>query len=103
VFDGLGPEGGEKRLINSAEAPGGENGDQQFRRPRQKRSDTITFRDTEFGQPLRELRRARFTSAKGPVADLASRVPMPERNPERVERVTITASLRCIDMAFIVH
>ncbi|MNN49333.1 hypothetical protein D3C81_1638510 [compost metagenome] len=36
MLDGLRAEGGEQRLVDRAQAPGAEDGDQQFRRARQQ-------------------------------------------------------------------
>jgi hypothetical protein len=43
MFDGFRAEGGEQRLIDRADAPGGEHGDQQFDVTRQQAGDLVAL------------------------------------------------------------
>ncbi|MNE18230.1 hypothetical protein D3C80_1112520 [compost metagenome] len=71
VLDGLGAEGGEQRLIDSADTPGAKDGDQQFRGAWQQAGDAIAGAHALAVQVVGEARGRFLELGEGPVGPLA--------------------------------
>ncbi|RMP74958.1 hypothetical protein ALQ17_01888 [Pseudomonas fluorescens] len=65
LLDGLGSEGGKERLVDRADAPGPQNGDQQFNRTGHQARDTISRLDALLAQKIAETRRVVLQFAEG--------------------------------------
>ncbi|MCY1445088.1 hypothetical protein D9M71_615910 [compost metagenome] len=71
MLDGLGAEGGEQRLIDSADTPGAKDGDQQFRGAWQQAGDAIAGAHALAVQVVGEARGRFLELGEGPVGPLA--------------------------------
>ncbi len=71
LFDRLGTEGGKQRLIDRANAPGAQNGNQQFDRARHQARDAIARLNPLFAQKVAEARGVGLQFAEGMVRGAA--------------------------------
>ncbi|MNP18251.1 hypothetical protein D3C76_1107240 [compost metagenome] len=90
VLDGLGPEGGEQRLVHRAEAPGAEDGDQQLRGARQQAGNPVAGTHAEAVQEAGETAGEFFQLGEGVAGALAT-FAFPEQRDASGDGVAVTA------------